>query len=86
LKAVCTWGDGPDVILCLDGTPLVLLENPDLNNGQSVHGVVTKGDVDLTADQAYKLGFQLINAAQQAKKLYEGIRGQDEKRNSGNDR
>ena len=80
MKAVCTWGEGPDVMLCLEGTPLILGEHPDLSHFS--YGVVTKGDLDLTADQAQELGLQLIKLAQQAKDLYEGIKEQDEKRNS----
>jgi hypothetical protein len=65
------WGFGPDVILSLEGTILVLGESPDLFKNRFVYGAVTKGGIDLTADQAHELGVALIKAASQAKGLDE---------------
>jgi len=38
MKATCTWGDGPDVMLSLNGHTLFMLE--DVRPGISVHGHV----------------------------------------------
>jgi hypothetical protein len=70
MKATCTWGCGPDVMLNLDGHPMVLYEDP-IHKDKWVHGAVTKGSLDLTADEAEAFGFQLIEAARQAKALDE---------------
>lgn len=88
MRATCTWGFGPDVILSLEGTPLVIGEAPDFDRNRFLHGVITKGDIDLTADQAHELGTQLIDACKRIKELEDGIpkEGSDEKSNSGHDR
>ena len=67
MRATCTWGEGPDVVLSLEGTSLVLGEHPDFNRNRFLHGVITKGEIDLTADQAQELGNMLIDTAKQAK-------------------
>ena len=72
MRAICTWGDGPDVLLTIDGERLILHEDPKHNEppkGDCIHGHVTKGSIDLTADEAQALGYQLINAATQANGL-----------------
>lgn len=68
IKAVCTWGDGPDVMVDLNGTRLILYEKPFL--GKWEHGIVSKGSLDLTVVEAEAFGQQLLNAAKQAKDLY----------------
>lgn len=68
IKAVCTWGDGPDVSMSLEGHKMVLMENPE-DYDRWVHGTVTHGIVDLTGPQAYSLGLQLINASLEAGRL-----------------
>lgn len=68
MKAECTWGDGPDVLLVLDGTPVVLYENPD-NFKHWTHGTVCNGSADFTAAEARALAEQLLQAAQQAEDM-----------------
>jgi len=74
MKATCTWGDGPDIALDLDGTRFVLYEDPKHNKppqGDYVHGYVQKGSIDLTMNEAEELGRQLISAAENSRRLYE---------------
>lgn len=72
MKVECTWGPGPDVVLSLEGTSLVLGENPNSLQRWS-HGIIREGEIDLTANQAFELGNALIDAAEKAKKLTDGI-------------
>ncbi len=67
IKAICTWGDGPDVIVNLDGTKLILYEKPFY--GKWEHGVVSEGSLDLTATEAEIFGQQLLDVAKQARDL-----------------
>lgn len=67
VHATCTWGDGPDVILSMENHIFILHENPTIKGFK--HGTVKRGSTDLTADEAIKLGNELINAAAQAKDL-----------------
>ena len=67
MKAACTYGDGPDVLLVLEGTILFLLE--DVRPGISVHGHVTQGQISLTAKEAHRLAQDLIMTANQAEEL-----------------
>ena len=72
MKAECTWGDGPDVLVILDGTGLMLYEDPHNDpppRGQCTHGRVTEGSLDLTAAEAENLGIELITAAKQARDM-----------------
>jgi hypothetical protein len=74
-RAVCTWGDGPDVVLDLKDDMFVLYEKPELGEliapfkGTYLHGYVTKGSMDLTADEALQLAAELTSAAQNAKEM-----------------
>ena len=63
MKAECTWGDGPDVILSLNGTGMILFENPIIEGSGFKYGTVNAGSLDLTAQEAIILGHQLLNAA-----------------------
>ena len=66
MKAVCNWGEGPDVLLALEGTPLMLYEAPvDLN--KAVHGYVSQGSICLTEDEAERLGNELLMMAKKAR-------------------
>lgn len=88
MKVECTWGQGPDVIVSLEGSPLVLRESPDSGKNRFLYGVVTKGDIDLTVDQARKLGLELLDACKRIKVLEDGVPKEefDEKRDTRNDR
>jgi hypothetical protein len=68
MKAECTWGDGPDVLLILDGTDVMLYHDPvDLD--RSTHGTVREGSACLTVDEARALAHQLLEASRQAEQL-----------------
>jgi hypothetical protein len=67
MKAECTWGEGPDVLVILDGTPMVLYEEP--KKGTYVHGTCTQGSLELTAHQVEDLAKQLLRAAARAMEL-----------------
>ncbi len=72
MKATCTWGDGPDVLVDLDGTGLVLYEDPKDHpppKGRYKYGHVNQGSLDLTATEAENLGIELITAAKQARDM-----------------
>lgn len=68
MKVTCTWGEGPDIILNLDGTQLILHETP-VDYHRWTHGIVSEGSLDLTADEAIELGYRLINTGILAKEL-----------------
>ncbi len=68
-RATCTWGDGPDVILDLKDDTFILYENPIHVKSSSIYGHVTKGSMDLTADEALELAAELEAAANNAKDL-----------------
>ena len=72
MKVLMTWGTGPDVVLSLEGTVLHLNEEPDLSDKNNTNGSVSKGNVNLTADEAYRLGANLMKAANLARELEEG--------------
>jgi hypothetical protein len=67
IKASCTWGDGPDILLIFNDKPFICYENPIL--GQWKHGHVTKGAADLTQQEARDLAASLISAADACKAL-----------------
>ena len=75
IKVSCTWGDGPDVLLSLEGKCLMLHEHP-IDYNKSTHGFISKGSIDLTAKEALDLAQTLINAAKQALDLDIAIRNQ----------
>ena len=68
MKAECTWGDGPDVLVMLNGTHIMLYEYPK-NYERFKHGEVSQGSLDLTSDEALLLAGELISAANSAKEL-----------------
>ena len=66
IKASCTWGDGPDVLVVFDGMPFICHEDPKNYpppRGQWKHGYVSEGSFDLTQDEARKLANELLAAA-----------------------
>jgi hypothetical protein len=64
IKAACTWGDGPDVMLCSDGFPTFNLS--EIRMAHSIYGVIDKWSVCLTIDEARSLASSLLGAASQA--------------------
>ncbi len=76
LKASCTWGDGPDVLMVLEddgkGSWFVAYGDPyypALSRGNPTHGYIGKGSICLTADEARELGVELIRAWKEARDL-----------------
>jgi len=77
INATCTWGDGPDVLVSFENHPFILYEdakNDPPPRGQWVHGYVSIGSFDLTAEEAMNLSDQLKAAAQSAMELDRSIR------------
>lgn len=68
MKAECTWGQGPDVLVTLDGTGVLCYEDPHSKN-KCTHGIVNQGSLDLTIKEARILAASLIMAANQAEEL-----------------
>ena len=73
MRATCTWGDGPDVLVVLDGKRLMCYENPD-NFDKGVHGFIREGSFELTSTEALKLASDLLIAARASLFLDESIR------------
>ena len=71
IKAVCTWGDGPDILVVVKGEPFILYEPPDCFD-RYVYGVVDQGSIELTIQKAEKLANDLLSAAKEARKLQDG--------------
>jgi hypothetical protein len=77
IEVDCTWGDGPAVLLSLNGKNMVLHEELQ-KSGRWVHGSVTQGSACLTADEALALASQLQLKALQAKELDQQCKDHDE--------
>lgn len=77
INATCTWGEGPDVLVSFENHPFILHENPKNDPppmGSWVHGYVSIGSFDLTADEAIMLADQLKKAAEAAMELDRSIK------------
>lgn len=72
MEVECTWAEGPDIIVSLNGHSVILYENPKDSNFE--HGIINKGSFDLTKKEAYILAYQLIKAANQATELEDSAR------------
>jgi hypothetical protein len=84
MKASCAWGDGPDVIVTLEGTKVILYEDPwnhDPPIGQYKHGLISQGSFDLTSKQARQLASELIKAAEGAEYLQNEIEEYEKRSN-----
>ncbi len=68
LKVECTWGEGPDIIVSLSGKKLLLLEDP-IDKNRWTYGLVSKGQIDLTCDEAQSLIAHLQRAIYQVDDL-----------------
>ncbi|MFO7824462.1 MAG: hypothetical protein R6V72_11040 [Cyclobacterium sp.] len=77
MKAECSWGYGPDILISLNGIPLVLHDHPNEMN-RFKHGVVKEGSIDLTVKQAKKLLKELYDAINAVEHL-ECVAGQHDK-------
>jgi len=68
MKAECTWGEGPDIVVSLKGTPIILHHEPkDLKRFK--HGAITEGDFDMTAKEALQFAGELTMAAIRAQEM-----------------
>jgi len=67
ITAECTWGDGPDVLV--EGHNFPTFNLSPVENSGSIHGRVRDWQVDLTADEADRLGADLIMAAARVREL-----------------
>jgi hypothetical protein len=82
MKATCTWGDGPDVMINLDGTFLQLYEEP-INHHRWQYGEISQGSVSLTTAEAEALASQLRDAITQAKELNNKLKQAGRKKSMG---
>lgn len=71
MKAQCTVGEGPDVIISMEGTPFILLEPPSTDKCHSEFGACRKGDIDLNLKEAEEFLDSLQAAVLTAKEFYE---------------
>jgi len=68
----CTWGDGEDVMIIVDGSMFVPYEEPwqlDPPYPQFEHGIITKGSIGLRIDKAEELLRDLTISVAKAKQL-----------------
>lgn len=72
IKATCTWGEGEDVLLVIEGHNFMLYENPKKFD-RAVHGIVENGSVFLTAEEAKQLASELLLAAKAVEELEEQL-------------
>lgn len=72
IKAECTWGDGPDVLITLKNHPMILASDV-IDKNKFKHGIVTDAWIDLTQQEARKLAYHLLEAADNAKHLEDNI-------------
>jgi len=102
MRAECTWGDGPDVLVVLEGTPIMLYENPvNVSEGKDLlkdiprdddklcwctNGLIRQGSFELTAHEAFMLAGSLMSAANVAIGLDVSYREYVEKEQSLNGR
>lgn len=70
MEVACTWGDGPDIVLSLKGDTMILLEDP-IDKDKWTNGTVSKGQMDLTAEEAESLAGRLMMASLRVKELRE---------------
>lgn len=82
VKAACTWGYGPDVLVTNIGHPYLLYKDP-IDKDKWTHGISIEGSFQLTADEAIKLAHDLLNAAMACKKLKESMQYQECYENNG---
>lgn len=90
VKASCTWGDGPDVMVSFSkdkegrSIPFILYENPIY--GSWLHGHVENGSFDLTTKEALKLAAELIEAAGGCKYMEETLKMYEEEKHKGDEK
>lgn len=65
INVSCTWGDGPDVCVNIKYDPKQTRQNFNLNGFFPL---------DFTGDEAIRMGYLLIQAGQQAKRMDDSYR------------
>ena len=73
IGATCTWGDGPDVLVTLDGKRFKCYEAVQFSKLVD-HGFVSRGSIALTRNEALDLAEQLFRAAGAAKDLDDSVK------------
>jgi len=73
IKAECTWGDGPDVLISIKNFPMILASDV-IDKQRFKHGIVKDAWIDLTQEQARQLAHKLLKAANCAQELEDGLR------------
>lgn len=68
IKANCTWAEGPDIMIILNNTRIVLYEDIKLTNNWK-HGVCDNGSIDLTVEEAKELVISLQQSIKEVEKL-----------------
>lgn len=69
MKVISNWPMLSDVTIELNGTPLILGEEPDFLKNKGLHGTVTQGDIDLSVDEAEEIGNALLEMSRKIRKL-----------------
>jgi len=77
ISAVCTWGDGPDMVLSIKGKSVILMEEVK-NKDKWVHGTVSVASLDLTSHEARELSRDLLMAAARAEELEDQCEAHDD--------
>jgi len=81
MKAEHTGGHGPEIILSLNGTKLVLHQAPEEHKIWK-YGTIREGSLDLTIEEAETLAAELLNAAQEARRFNQLLEQENERRHS----
>jgi hypothetical protein len=67
VKAECTWGEGPDIILSFMNHGVILFEDPVYTH--FAHGIVGQASTDLTLEEAKSLLYSLQSAIMQVEDI-----------------
>jgi hypothetical protein len=67
MDAICTWGEGPDVMINLNGTILVLYEEPNMKGFK--YGTIKQGSIDLRLDEAKEFRNILDKAIKEVERM-----------------
>ena len=67
MNVICTWGEGPDIVIDLNGKTLVLFEKPIMKGW--TYGIVKEGTMDFNLDEAKELLVQLDKAIKETERM-----------------
>ena len=63
IRAICTWGDGPDILLILEpDKDLLMLYHDPIAKDIGIHGFCKDGSIPLSIQQAQDLARSLLDA------------------------